>query len=74
MGSAGEKRARKGGRREHLPKVGTSDELAEEQRLERKAVGDVLGLGSAPPWVTWLLLAAGSAVLIVAVVALVALD
>jgi len=74
VGSAGEKRSRRGGRREHLPKVGTRDELAEEQRLERKAVGDVLGLGRAPAWVTWLLLAAGSAVLIVAVVALVALD
>lgn len=74
MGSAGEKRSRKGGSREHLPKVGTRDEIAEEQHLERKAIGDVLGLGLAPGWVTWLLLAASTAILVVGVVSLVALD
>ncbi|HEX6312496.1 MAG TPA: hypothetical protein VF152_12845 [Acidimicrobiia bacterium] len=74
MGSRGMKRNRKGGPREHLPKVGTRDEVREEQHLEREAIGDVMGLGGVPSWIRWGALLVGAAILVVAVVALVALD
>lgn len=74
MGSRGMKRRRKGGR-QHLPKVGSSEGSVEHQQaLERQAVADTMGLGSAPAWIKWGLLAMAAAVLVVAVVALVALD
>ena len=74
MGSQGMKRTRKGGSRQHLPKVGTHDEAREEQHLEREAIGDVMGLGSVPSWVRTAALLVGALVLVVAVIALIALD
>lgn len=74
MGSRGMKRSRKGGPRQHLPKVGTRDELHEEQHLEREAVGDVMGLGGIPSWVRWGALWVGAAILVIAVVSLIAID
>jgi hypothetical protein len=56
MGSRGEKRSRKGGQRQHLPKVGTRDETRAEQHREREAVADTMGLGRTPPWVRWVAL------------------
>jgi hypothetical protein len=44
MGRANARR-RKGSTHEHLPKVGSTDELSEEGRRERAAVMDVMGLG-----------------------------
>jgi hypothetical protein len=74
MGSQGEKRSRKGGRRQHLPKVGTRDEARAEQRRERAAIADTMGLGRAPTWVRVTALLVGAAVLIGGVLALVAID
>jgi hypothetical protein len=74
VGSRGEKRSRKGGRRQHLPKVGTRDAVRAEQRRERAAVADTMGLGRAPAWVRWTALLVGAAILISGVVALVAID
>lgn len=74
MGSQGEKHSRKGGRREHLPKVGTRDEARAEQHREREAVADTMGLGRTPAWVRWTALFVGALILIGGVVTLVALD
>ncbi|HEY4397211.1 MAG TPA: hypothetical protein VGO28_06020 [Acidimicrobiia bacterium] len=73
MGSQGEKHSRKGGQRQHLPKVGTRDEAREEQHREREAVADTLGLGRTPAWVRMTALFVGAAILIGGVVTLVAL-
>ena len=74
MGSSGMKRRRKSGQ-QHLPKVGSSHRAAErEQVLERQAIADTMGLGTAPAWVKWGLLAIAAVVLVGVVVALVALD
>jgi hypothetical protein len=53
MGSRGEKHSRKGGQRQHLPKVGTRDEARAEQHREREAVADTMGFGRTPAWVRW---------------------
>jgi hypothetical protein len=53
MGSKGEKHSRKGGQRQHLPKVGTRDEARAEQHREREAVADTMGFGRTPVWVRW---------------------
>jgi hypothetical protein len=73
VGSRGEKRSRKGGRRQHLPKVGTGGAVRAEQRRERGAIADTMGFGRSPAWVRWTALLLGAAVLIAGVVALVAL-
>lgn len=73
MGSQGEKRSRKGRRRQHLPKVGTRDAARAEQHRERAAIADTIGLGRAPAWVRWTALLVGAAILIGGVVALAAL-
>jgi hypothetical protein len=70
MGSQGEKHRRKGGHREHLPKVGTRDEARAEQHREREAVADTMGLGRTPAWVRWAALCVGAIILIVGVVTL----
>jgi hypothetical protein len=56
MGSRGEKHSRKGGQRQHLPKVGTRDEARAEQHREREAVADTMGFGRTPAWVRWVAL------------------
>jgi hypothetical protein len=68
------KKSRKGGRRQHLAKVGTRDEARREQHLERDAIADTMGMGGAALWVKWIALLIGAIVLIGAVVALIALD
>jgi hypothetical protein len=73
MGSQGEKRSRKGGRRQHLPKVGTRDEAHAEQHREREAVADTMGLGRTPAWVRWAALFVVAVIVIGGVVTL-ALD
>jgi hypothetical protein len=73
MGSSGEKRTRKGKRREHLPKVGTHDAVRAEQHRERQAIADSIGLGGTPAWVRWTALFVGALILIGGVVTLVAL-
>jgi hypothetical protein len=73
VGSRGDKRSRKGGQRQHLPKVGTRDAVRAEQRRERAAIADTIGLGRAPAWVRWTALLVGAAILIGGVVALAAL-
>jgi hypothetical protein len=64
-------RPRKGKHTQHLPKVGSAEELAEEGRLERSAVMDVMGMGNmsagAKQAVFWI----GALVLIAAIAALV---
>jgi hypothetical protein len=74
MGRSGMKKSRKGGRRQHLAKVGTRDEARQEQHLERDAIADTMGMGGAAPWVKWIALFIGAIVLIGAVVTLIALD
>ena len=73
MGSSGEKRTRKGKRREHLAKVGTHDAVRAEQHRERQAIADSIGLGGTPAWVRWTALFVGALILIGGVVTLVAL-
>ena len=73
MGTQGEKRSRKGGRRQHLPKVGTRDEARAEQHREREAVADTMGLGRTPAWVRWAALFVVAVIVIGGVVTL-ALD
>jgi hypothetical protein len=73
MGSRGEKRSRKGRRRQHLPKVGTRDAVRAEQHRERQAIADTIGFGHTPAWVRWTALFIGAVILIGGVVTLVAL-
>lgn len=73
MGSRGEKRSRRGKRRQHLPKVGTRDAVRAEQHRERQAIADTIGFGRAPAWVRWTALFIGAVVLIGGVVTLVSL-
>ena len=73
MGSRGEKRSRRGKRREHLPKVGTHDAVRAEQHRERQAIADSIGLGRTPAWVRWTALFVGTLILIGGVVTLIAL-
>jgi len=67
------KRSRRGKGRQHLPKVGTQDEIREEQHLEREAVlgnfGIHPGSGTGKVW-SWV---AGIVVVILVVLAVVAL-
>ena len=73
MGSRGRK-PRKPKHSQHLPKVGTATENRLEQREEREAVLDNLGLGGIPSWVKLTLGVIATLVVIGAVVALVALN
>ena len=68
------KRTRKGEHREHLAKVGTRDEIREEQHLERQAIGDAMGLSHVPGWLRWSALFVGAIILVVAVISLIAID
>jgi hypothetical protein len=73
MGSRGEKRSRKGRRRQHLPKVGTRDAVRAEQHRERQSIADTIGFGRTPAWVRWTALFIGAVILIGGVVTLAAL-
>jgi hypothetical protein len=73
MGSQGEKRTRKGGRRQHLPKVGTRNAVRAELHRERGAVADTMGFGRTPAWVRCTALFVGAVILIGCVETLVAL-
>ena len=73
MGRSGIKRSGRGGRRQHLPKVGAHDELRHEQHLERVAVADALGIGGAAPWLKWAAFAIGGLLVVAALVALIGL-
>jgi hypothetical protein len=73
MGSEGEKRSRRGGRREHLPNVGTRDELLEEQHLERQSIGDVMGFGRSRGFWWWVVVIVAVILVIAAAVSLAAL-
>jgi hypothetical protein len=68
------KKSRKGGRRQHLAKVGTHAGARQEQHDEREAIADTMGIGGAASWVKWTALAIGALVLVGAIVALIALD
>ncbi len=79
MGSSGMKKSRKGGKRQHLDKVGTHhgnslEEARHEQELERSAIADTMGLGNAPGWAKWGCLLIGAIIMIAGVVTLVSLD
>jgi len=56
MGSKGSK-PRKPSHSQHLPKVGTRDEIEYEQHLEREAVLDVMGISGFPSWAKWSIIA-----------------
>ena len=76
MGSSGQKRSRKGGKKpQHLPKVGTATENRIEQHGEREAVMENMGVGrNTSPLVRWIAGIIVIVVLVVAVVTLIALD
>jgi hypothetical protein len=74
VGSKGEQRARDGGPREHLPKVGTHDQTRASQRREREAIADMMGIGRAPGWAKWAALLVAAVLVIGGVVSLIALD
>jgi hypothetical protein len=73
MGSQGEKRTRKGKKRSHLAKVGTSNAARAEQHRERAAIADTIGFGRTPAWVRWTALLVAAFIVIGGVVTLVAL-
>ena len=74
MGSAGEKRSRRGGKRQHLDKVGSRSAAAHEQHLEREAIGDVMGLGGTSGCVRWTAIILIAVFVIGGIVSLIALD
>lgn len=73
MGRSGMKRSRKGGRRQHLDKVGTSSAGRQEQHLEREAIADTMGLSGAPPWVKWAVVAVGGLLVAIAIAVFISL-
>lgn len=72
MGRANQK-PRKGADHHHLPKVGTSDDIAREAAAERSAVLDVMGLGTMSPTARKAVALIGTLLLIAAIVALIIL-
>ena len=68
------KKRRKPQQPAHLPKVGAHDEARDEQRLERSAVLDVMGLGGRGRMVGIVVGVVGVALLVLAVVSLIGLD
>lgn len=73
MGSSGSKKSRKGGKRQHLDKVGqhTHHAAAQEQRRERSAVMDVMGMGGSDGAGRTVMWTIGVILLIMAIVALI---
>jgi len=75
MGSSGQKRARKGGKPRHLPKVGTATEERYAIHHELDAVIDNLGAGrgTSTAW-KWTVAVVAALLVIAAVVALISID
>ena len=75
MGSSGSKKSRKGGKRQHLDKVGqnTHQAAAREQKRERSAVMDTMGLGGASGTSRTIMWIVGAVMLILAIFALLVL-
>ena len=75
MGSSGSKKSRKGGKRQHLDKVGqhTPSAAAHEQKRERSAVMDTMGLGGASGTSRTIMWIVGAVMLILAIFALLVL-
>jgi hypothetical protein len=73
VGSSGSKKNRKGGKRQHLEKVGqhSHSAAADEQRRERAAVMDVMGMGGAGGAGRVVMWTIGGLLLVAAIVALV---
>jgi hypothetical protein len=69
MGSKGSK-PRKPSHSQHLPKVGTSTETERELREERRAIADVMGIGSLAPWLKVLLMVVAVLILLGAILGL----
>lgn len=73
MGSSGSKKNRKGGKRQHLEKVGqhSHSAAAAEQHRERGAVMDVMGMGGSSQGSRSAVFIIGAIVLVVAILALI---
>jgi hypothetical protein len=73
VGSSGSKKSRKGGKRQHLDKVGqhTHNAAAAEQKRERGAVMDVMGMGGAGSGGRAIVWIVGVILLVVAIFALI---
>lgn len=67
------KKSRKGGKRQHLAKVGTHGTARAQEHREREAIADTMGIGGAAPWLKWTVLAIGTFILIGALIAFIAL-
>ena len=63
VGSKGSK-PRKPQHSQHLPKVGTKPDMERELHEERKGVVDAIGLGGAPSWLKYLVIAIGVVLLV----------
>ena len=72
MGRANQK-PRKGTDHHHMPKVGTSNDIAQEAAAERSAVMDVMGLGNASKGTRTAIAVIGTLLLICAIVSLIIL-
>jgi hypothetical protein len=72
VGSSGSKKSRKGGKRQHLDKVGqhTPSAAAHEQQRERSAVMDTMGMGGSSGASRAIMWIVGVVLLILAIVAL----
>ena len=66
-------RPRKKKQREHLPKVGSADELVEEGRRDRSAIMDVMGLGNLSEGTRQAVFWIGTLLMVAAIIALVIL-
>ena len=73
MGSSGSKKNRKGGKRQHLDKVGqhTHSAAAAEQKRERGAVMDVMGMGGSSRGSRSVGFVIGAIILVIAILALI---
>jgi hypothetical protein len=69
VGSKGRK-PRKPSHSQHLPKVGTAPETERELHAEQRAVVEAVGLGNAPAWLKYVVVAIAIVLLALAVFAL----
>jgi hypothetical protein len=65
------RKTKRGGGGQHLPKVGSADELAEEGRRDRSAVMDVMGMGNMSAGAKQAIFWIGTVLMVAAIVALV---